>query len=139
MSERVELPRPLAIRLLHAAQLSPDREVCGLIAAYQGQPHRVISIGNAASEPRRLFDMDERELIDAMKSMRERGETLFAIWHSHPDSAPEPSAADIEQAGYPDALHLIVSLQTKGVLQMRGWRYREGEAVPVEVGVREDT
>lgn len=136
---RVDLPRPLAIRLLHEAQKFPEQEVCGLIATRDGVPCRVVPVRNAAGDVRRLFDMDERELIDAVKTMRDNGEELFAIYHSHPDAAPVPSKADIGRAGYPEKLHLIISLHTKGVLQMRGWRFDDGIARAVEVGVAEGT
>lgn len=134
--ERVELPRTVAIELLQLAQASAESEICGLVAA-NGEALRIIPVRNAAVEPDRLFEMDERELIDAMKSMRERGERLFAIYHSHPRSAPVPSATDLERAGYPEALHLIISMETRGVLQMRGWRFDGATPRAIEVGVRE--
>ena len=137
--ERIELPRGIAVDLLRQAQQSPDAEICGLIASLDGKPLRVIPIRNTATEPEHLFDMDERQLIDAWKEMRERGEALFAVFHSHPDAEPEPSKADIERLGHPEALHLIVSLHTKGVLQMRGWRLDGPEPRAVEVGVQENT
>lgn len=137
MNARVDLPRKLAITLLHEAQRFPDREVCGLISASGQVPVRVIPVRNAATDARHLFEMDERELIDAMKAMRANGETLFAVYHSHPDGAPEPSLADIERAGYPDVLHLIISLETKGVLQMRGWRLDGAAPRAIEIGVRD--
>lgn len=136
---RVELPRTLAIRLLHEALKAPDREICGLIAARDSLPTRVIPVSNAAMNPARLFEMDERELIDAMKGIRQGGEELFAIYHSHPDALPVPSVEDVRRAGYPEKLHLIISLQTRGVLQMRGWRFDNGTPIAVEVGVAEGT
>lgn len=136
--ERVELPRSIVVELLRQAQQSPDAEICGLITAVDDRPVRVIQIRNTAAEPRRLFDMDERQLIDAMKQVRERGETLFAIFHSHPDAEPVPSRNDIERLGYPETLHLIISLHTKGVLQMRGWRLDGAKPGPVDIGVAED-
>ena len=135
--ERIELPRTLAVQLLTHAQSSPDQEICGLVAASGGEPHRAIRISNASAEPRRLFEMDDAELLAAMKLMREKEESLFAIYHSHPDSAPTPSITDLERAGHPDALHLIISLGTKGVLEMQGWRIVDGAAKPVEIGIRE--
>jgi proteasome lid subunit RPN8/RPN11 len=60
--------------------------------------------------------------------MREAGEDLLAIYHSHPASPAAPSTIDIAEAGYPEAIYLIISLNTKGVLEMRGFRI-QGEAV----------
>jgi proteasome lid subunit RPN8/RPN11 len=67
--------------------------------------------------------------------MREQGEELFGIYHSHPHSPAEPSDTDLRQAGYPEALYLIVSLNTKGVLEMRGFRLRDGQATPVHLEI----
>ena len=133
--ESVRLPRTLVNQLLAHAQRFPDTEVCGLIGARDGEPLRCYPVDNTASEPGRLFEMDPREQIDAMRQMREAGESLFAIYHSHPHSPPEPSATDLEQAAYPDALYLIISLDTKGVLQMKGFRLADGTARAVELEV----
>lgn len=135
---RVDIPRQVAITLLHHAQQSPEKEVCGLIAATEGEPSRVIPMRNVAgSDAKHRFEMDERELIDVMKGLRQNKETLFATWHSHPDAAPELSRTDLERLGYDDALHLVISMQTRGVLQMQGWRIDEGEARAVEIGIIE--
>jgi len=120
--QSITLPRTLVNVMLHHAQLSPASEVCGLIGARHGVPNRCYQVANVAGEPAHLFQMDPRGQIDAMRVMRERGENLFAIYHSHPDSPPVPSETDLKEAGYPDALYLIISLDTKGVLEMRGWR-----------------
>ncbi len=131
------LPRTLVNRLLTEAQRSPDTEVCGLIGAKDGEPRSVYPVTNVAGEPGRLFEMDPREQIDAMRRMREEGETLFAIYHSHPHAPAEPSRADLEQAAYPDVLYLIISLNTEGVLEMRGYRLADGQVHPVELEVVE--
>ncbi len=131
------LPRTLVNRLLTEAQHSPDTEVCGLIGAKDGEPRSVYPVTNVAREPGRLFAMDPREQIGAMRRMREGGETLFAIYHSHPHAPAEPSHADLEQAAYPDALYLIISLNTEGVLEMRGYRLADGRVHPVELEVVE--
>lgn len=121
MSERI-IPRPLATKLLFEAQKRPDEEVCGLVGAREELPSSLYPVANVAAERSRSFEMDPRGQIEAMKTMRERGETLWAVYHSHPDAPPEPSARDLAELGYPDALYLIISLNTKGVLEMRGWR-----------------
>lgn len=120
--QSITLPRRLVNIMLHHAQLSPSNEVCGLIGARAGVASQCYPVANVAGEPGHLFQMDPRAQIDAMRVMRERGESLFAIYHSHPDSPPAPSETDLREAGYPDALYLIISLDTTGVLEMRGWR-----------------
>jgi len=124
--EEIILPRQLVNQILHQAQLSPDVEVCGLIAGKHGRP---------LDQPERLFAMDPAAQIDAQRRMREQGEELFGIYHSHPHSPAEPSDTDLQQAGYPEALYIIVSLNTKGVLEMRGFRLKDGQATPVHLEI----
>jgi proteasome lid subunit RPN8/RPN11 len=121
-SEPVSLPRHLVNQLLHCAQLSPDAEVCGLVGGKDGVPTTCYPIPNVAAPPDCRFLLDPRQQIEVMRTLRDKGETLFAIFHSHPAAPAEPSATDLEQAAYPDALYLIVSLNTQGVLELRGFR-----------------
>ena len=133
--ESVILPRQLVNRILYQAQTSPDEEVCGLIAARGGHPLRCIAVPNVSADPQRLFAMEPAAQIEAMRKMRERDETLFGIYHSHPHSPATPSTTDLEQAGYPEALYIIVSLNTRGVLEMRGYRLAGGEASQVQLEI----
>jgi len=133
--EAVILPRQLVNQVLHQAQSSPEVEVCGLIAARHGRPVRAVPISNISDQPQRLFAMDPASQIDALRRMREQHETLFGIYHSHPHSPAVPTATDLEQAGYPEALYIIVSLNTRGVLEMRGYRLRDGKASEVQLEI----
>jgi [CysO sulfur-carrier protein]-S-L-cysteine hydrolase len=125
--ELINLPRKLTNRLLHLAQISSELEVCGLIGSRHGIPTTCYPIENVAPSPAIRYELDPREQVEAMRRMRERGEALFAIYHSHPQSPPEPSATDLASANYPEALYLIISLNTKGVLEMRGFRMDKNE------------
>lgn len=133
--ENIILPRHLVNQILYQAQSSPEVEVCGLIAARDGRPRHCIQVPNVSAQPQRLFAMDPARQIDAQRRMREQGEELFGIYHSHPHSPAEPSATDLEQAGYPEALYIIVSLNTKGVLEMRGFRLKDGKATEVQLEI----
>jgi len=130
----VQLPRTLVNRLLHSAQVSPDAEVCGLVGR-KGDAVRLYPVANVAEDPAHLFRMDEHGQIDALRAMRERGEELFAIFHSHPEGPPTPSYTDLRESGYPDTLYLIVSLGIRGVLEMRGFYLRDGHAREVDVAM----
>ncbi|MGX2041982.1 M67 family metallopeptidase [Methylocaldum sp. MU1018] len=127
--KEIRIPRSLVNQLLHYAQVSADLEVCGLIGAKDGVPSSCYPVKNAAATPNRRFEMDPREQIETMRRMRERGEELFAVFHSHPAAPAEPSATDLEQAAYLDALYIIISLNTKGVLEMRGFRIHQAQRV----------
>jgi proteasome lid subunit RPN8/RPN11 len=125
----VELPRALVNQILHHAQASPDLEVCGLVGAKDGLPHRCYPVANAAATPQVRFQLDPKGQIDALRQIREADESLFAIFHSHPAAPAEPSPADLAEAAYPDALYLVISLNTKGVLEMRGFWVGEDKSV----------
>jgi proteasome lid subunit RPN8/RPN11 len=131
----VTLPITLVNKILTHAQHSPESEICGLIAARGGVPAAVYPIANVADVPERLFAMDPAAQIEAMRQMREGGEDLFAIYHSHPHAPAQPSQRDLEEAAYPQALYLIVSLDTEGVLEMQGFRLHDGEVEKVDLEV----
>ncbi|VAW79151.1 Mov34/MPN/PAD-1 family protein [hydrothermal vent metagenome] len=133
--EGIILPRKLVNQILRQAQSSPDMEVCGLIAGRNNRPTRCMPVSNIAEQPQRLFAMDPAQQITAQRRMREQGEELFGIYHSHPHSPAQPSTTDLEQAGYPEALYIIVSLNTKGVLEMRGFRLLNGKATQVHLEI----
>ena len=138
MTNALILPRALVQDLFHHAQSAPDAEVCGLIAQTKSQQLRRLKIRNVVSDPSRLFRMDEAEQVAAMQAMRQAEETLFAIYHSHPSAPAVPSARDLEEIGYPDAWQLIISLNTKGVLELRAWRLENGEARETLLRIIED-
>jgi len=118
----IDIPRHLVNQLLNHAQQSADKEICGFISSKEDIPLRTYPIMNIATTPSCRFMMEPAGQINALRQMREHGEDLFAIYHSHPTSPALPSAIDVAEAGYPDALFLIISLNTKGVLEMRGFR-----------------
>ena len=133
MNSELVLPRKLVNQILTHAQQHEHTEACGLISASGGSPAHYYAVRNIASDPSTRFEMEPKQQIAAMKHMREHGEELMAIVHSHPMSPPVPSASDIQQTGYPDAYYIIVSLNTRGVLEMRAYQITAGEMQPVEL------
>lgn len=121
-TSEIRITRPLATHLLALAQQSPEREICGLVGSTGDRPSTVYPVKNIAANAFQAFEMDPQDQIRALKTMRAKNEKLFAIYHSHPASPAEPSVRDLENIGYPDAYQLIISLNTKGVLEMRAFR-----------------
>jgi proteasome lid subunit RPN8/RPN11 len=135
--EHIKIPRKITNQLLHFAQQSPDAEICGLIGGKKGLATRCYPINNRADQPLQRFLLDAEQQISAMATMRDQGEELFAIYHSHPSAPAIPSDTDLELAAYPKALYLIISLNTKGVLEMRGFKINHKIAREIALSLRE--
>ena len=129
--KEIAIPRKIVQNLLHHAQQTPGQEVCGLISSLNNLPYRSYPIENTADNPESFFNLDGQQQIQAMAQMRDNGEQLFAIYHSHPTAPAIPSSTDIEQATYPDALTIIITLKTKGVLELRGFRIADSQFIEV--------
>jgi len=124
----LKLPRPLVNDILTQAQQSPENEICGLIGGHDHNAQRCYPIDNAAVNQQRRYIMDPKEQIDAMRQMRENDEELIAIYHSHPHAPALPSITDLNEAEYPEAAYLIVSLNTVGVLEMTAFYIKDKQA-----------
>ncbi|WP_333877180.1 M67 family metallopeptidase [Methylobacter sp.] len=136
--EHIQIPRKITNKLLHFAQISPDLEICGLIGGKNGLPSTCYPIKNIAEQPQQRFQLDAGQQISAMAEMRDQGEELFAIYHSHPTAPAIPSAIDLKLASYPEALYLIISLNTKGVLEMRGFKIDPKSVQEIVLSLSED-
>ena len=126
--ETLKLPRPLVNSILAQAQQSPENEICGLIGGRGGQAEHCYAIDNTAIDRARRYQMDPKEQINVMRQMRELGEELIAIYHSHPHAPALPSPTDLAEAEYADAAYLIVSLNTVGVLEMTAFCIKQQQA-----------
>jgi [CysO sulfur-carrier protein]-S-L-cysteine hydrolase len=95
----------------HAIEVAPQ-ECCGLIGGTSdGSAQNIYRTRNIAPNPLVTYEAGPEDLFAAQREMRERGEELIAIYHSHPRARePEPSATDVRLAYYPSAVYLIVGL-----------------------------
>lgn len=130
---KLVLPRKIVNKILTHAQQHEHTEACGLVSALDNTPLQYYAVKNIADDPSSRFEMEPRQQIEAMKHMREHGTALFAIVHTHPQSPPIPSLEDMNDMGYPDAFYIIVSLNTKGVLEMRTYKNIDGTMQPIEL------
>lgn len=133
MITTIQVPRKIASQLLHYAQRTPEMEICGLISSKNGVPQTCYPISNIEQEPQTHFLLNSHEQIVAMKQMRENGEDLFAIYHSHPTSPACPSALDLEMANYENTLYFIVSLNTRGILELRAFKIENKNALEIPI------
>jgi [CysO sulfur-carrier protein]-S-L-cysteine hydrolase len=124
---RITIPRALIGEVCaHAREASP-RECCGLLGGRAGVARSVYRLTNVAADAVSAYEGEPRELFAAQRLMRERGEELLAIYHSHPRAAdPTPSERDVRSAYYPQAIHLIVGLAAPRPV-VRAFRLFESE------------
>ena len=119
--------------------MSPN-ECCGLIGGCDARTQTAYPLRNVATEPLVTYEAAPEDLFAAQRAMRERGEQLLAIYHSHPRSAePTPSATDVRLAYYPAAVYFIVGLGTEEPC-LRAFRIseREGQWEPAEYQIVTD-
>jgi proteasome lid subunit RPN8/RPN11 len=97
--------------ITHAREAAPQ-ECCGLIGGlHEGRAQTIYRAKNVAADPLVTYEAAAEDLFAAQRAMRERGEQLLAIYHSHPRAHnPEPSPTDVRLAYYPSAVYLIAGL-----------------------------
>jgi proteasome lid subunit RPN8/RPN11 len=97
--------------IAHAREVDPA-ECCGLIGGVpQHNARTSYRLRNVAANSELGYEAAPEDLFAAQRQMRERGEELLAIYHSHPRAAdPSPSETDVRLAYYPSATYLIVGL-----------------------------
>ena len=120
-------PAQLADIIAHAHEADPA-ECCGLIGGSEaGVAASIYRLRNVAANNHTSYEVAPEELFAAQREMRQRGEQLVAIYHSHPRAAePEPSETDVRLAYYPSATYLIVGLAGPEPV-MRAFRIFEAE------------
>lgn len=125
----------------HAREANPA-ECCGLIGGLieEGEEgevsiaRSVYRLRNVALAPLVAYEAAPEELFAAQKRMRERGEEMLAIYHSHPRSEePQPSETDIRLAYFPSAFYFIIGLSgTEATLRAFRINEREGRWERIE-------
>lgn len=102
---------PQLERIFAHARQSDPAECCGLIGGTQERVISIYPLENVAADPNTSYEAAPEDLFAAQRQMRERGEELLAIYHSHPRSAqPAPSETDVRLAYYPQAVYFIIGL-----------------------------
>lgn len=124
--------------LIHLINAAPNEGV-GLLAttAWSPDDDGVMTATATAWYPGTNIDhspnrytMDPVEVLRAMQEMREQGQELGAIVHSHLRGPATPSATDISEAFYPDALMVIVSF-VSWPASIRAWNVRREDNLQI--------
>jgi proteasome lid subunit RPN8/RPN11 len=115
----------------HAKACYP-REACGLLIGHGATGERFMEVENVL-QSETAYEIDPARLADVFRTLRQTGEDLVAIVHSHPRGPATPSRRDIDQAYYPETAHIIVSLADPEHPQIQGFRIVGGAVYPIEL------
>ncbi len=126
-------PEHLA-RIKSAAERAYPRESCGLLVGHaEGDDFTVTSIQPSANletsgAPDR-FEIDPTLRIRLQRELRGGNEAILGHYHSHPDHAAEPSAADRAMAYEPEMVWLITAVAGGTAGASRAFVITDGGAV----------
>jgi len=110
----------------HAKEAAPA-ECCGLIGGEGQHARSLYPTRNVAANAQVAYEAAPEDLFAAQRLMRERGEQLLAIYHSHPRATePRPSETDVRMAFYPQAVYFIIGLAGEQPV-MRAFRISEAD------------
>jgi len=119
----------------HARREHPS-ECCGLLSGQNGSITAIHPVRNGADKPETRYFATPEELFAAMRQIRESGQSLLGVYHSHPRTPAYPSASDVEMAFYPEAFYFIISLEPS--VELRAFRIEDARIEHVEIVISSD-
>ncbi len=133
MSE-LKIPANIFGQMVTQAKAQVPVEACGILAGKDNSVEKLYEMTNA-DQSSDHFMMEPKEQFAVVKNIRSSGLEMLAIFHSHPNTPPRPSAEDIRLALTPDVTYVIVSLQEPACPAVKGFLMENGSVteVPVEI------
>jgi proteasome lid subunit RPN8/RPN11 len=126
--------------ILEQAIAERPSEVCGLLGGRwqreQGNVTVVIPLANVATTPHVRYQIDPKAFVDAYQQIERRRDEMIGIYHSHPFGTAIPSATDLAEATWPDAIYVIVGFADGTTADVKAWIIRRGAATPVALVIR---
>ncbi len=132
---RIKVPSTLYRRMIDEACATPELEVCGLLAGFGNSCTALYPVKNVSPTPERTFYMDPQSQISAMATMRQCGQTMVGIYHSHPTTPATPSARDLSHAAYPGVAYVIVSLHDRKQPEVAAFILEQGRFRPLQLAI----
>jgi proteasome lid subunit RPN8/RPN11 len=120
----------------HARRDAPH-ECCGLLLGTATEVVEAVPARNIAAEPSRRYEIAPEDHFAALRRCRSAGEgvTVVGGYHSHPRSAPVPSATDLEQAFLEFVYVIAGPVDGSAPLELRAYQLRDGILAPVTFSV----
>ncbi len=135
----LKMPQAVHDAVIAHCRTHYPKEACGILAAAKtSKDHQAVQaypMRNVEDSPIG-YSMDPNEQLAVEKTMRQRGQRMVGIYHSHTASAAYPSSVDVSLAISPDLSYVLVSLQHRDAPQIKSYRI-DGTTIteePLRVG-----
>lgn len=125
----VRIPSTIFEKMVRHALRETPLECCGILAGKGRAVRRMYETRNA-DESRTTYVIAPEEQLEVFREMEKEGLDMVAIYHSHPNTIPFPSARDVRLAFYPDVAYIVISLKD-GEPAVKGFRISK-EAIFIE-------
>ena len=112
------------------------KEACGILAGTDGVVEQVYPMTNVEDSPIG-YSMDPKEQLFVEKQMRNRGQQMVGIFHSHTASGAYPSSVDVSLAISPDIAYVVVSLKDPQRHEFKSYRIDGSTVTPEDVQIKE--
>lgn len=103
-------------QLRYGAERAYPQESCGILLGDQAAGERTVRLlvpcSNIATEPSRRYQLDPREVFQALHAGRERGLSIIGFYHSHPGHPATYSATDLDEACWFGCSYVITAVDS---------------------------
>jgi [CysO sulfur-carrier protein]-S-L-cysteine hydrolase len=121
----VVIPAAMRDEIVAHARAGLPNEACGILGGNDGRAERFFPAESDEPSPF-YYRIDSREQIRIINELDDANMDVVGIYHSHTASPAYPSRTDVEQAFWPDAVYVIVSLAGGGA-DLKGYRIADGD------------
>lgn len=106
----ISIPKKIIEKIAEHAKQDYPIEACGYLTGKDGVVSDIIKMTNT-DKSNEHFSFDPKEQFQAVKYARSRGESLIAVYHSHPDTPARMSKEDIRLANDVNMKYIIYSVK----------------------------
>ncbi len=125
-SSELHVPKSVVDAMLQHCRAEAPNEACGVLIGHGDHVEDLQSMTNLEASPV-AYRMDPYEQLQLQKRLRQSGQELVAIYHSHVATQAYPSVTDIQQAYDDRPIYIICSLRQPQEPDVRGFRIQDGK------------
>lgn len=151
----LKMPKVLRDQMVAHCRSTYPKEACGVLAAEarneSGLASALRAPGSPGGAPGEVvvqvypmtnvddspigYSLNPAEQLAVEKQMRQRGQRMIGIYHSHTASEAYPSSVDVSLAISSDVSYVLISLKNRNRPEFKSYRIDGARVMPEEVQV----